>query len=69
MNNLNVDEIKEELFRVKKYMNIELSKEEEEEINNYIESLVVNLQKIEQKINVKILTEKLNQYFKENKDV
>lgn len=66
---INIDKIKEELFNTKKNMGVNLSVEEEEEINKYIESLVLDLQKKVENINIKILTEQITKYFKEEEDV
>ena len=66
---INIDKIKEELYNTKKNMGVNLSVEEEEEINKYIESLVLDLQKKVENINIKILTEQITKYFKEEEDV
>ena len=66
---INTDKIKEELYNTKKNMGVNLSVEEEEEINKYIESLVLDLQKKVENINIKILTEQITKYFKEEEDV
>ena len=66
---INIDKIKEELYNTKKNMSVDLSVEEEEEINKYIESLVIDLQKKVESINIKILTEQITKYFKEEEDV
>ena len=66
---INIDKIKEELYNTKKNMSVNLSTEEEEEINKYIESLVIDLQKKVESINIKILTSQISKYFKEDEDV
>lgn len=67
--NINIDKIKEEVYKTKKNIANNLSKEEEEEINIFIDSLFVDLQNKIKKINIAELTKKINSYFKENKDV
>jgi hypothetical protein len=67
--NINIDKIKEEIYETKKLIANNLSKEEEEEINIFIDSLFEDLQNKIKKINIAELTKKINSYFKENKDV
>jgi len=63
---MNIDEIKQELIEFKKILTIdELTVEEEAEVNEFIESLMKNLEKTTKKINIEVLSINLENYFKE----
>lgn len=68
-NNVNLDKIKEEIFKTKNLLSNDLSKEEEEEVNIFIEGLIKDLQEKIKNIDIVNLTKNIDNYFKEKKDV
>lgn len=62
---MNIDKIKEDLHIFKNNFNSELNDAEEAEINEFIESLLLDLQNKINKISTKNLTESMKKYIDE----
>ena len=65
----NTDEIKQKLYETKKSITNNLTKEEEEEINIFIDRLAEDLQKTFNKIDFVKLTESIKELLKEDVNV
>tara|TARA_Y100000593_G_C4249904_1_gene306607 strand:+ start:724 stop:948 length:225 start_codon:yes stop_codon:yes gene_type:complete len=65
----NTDEIKQKLYETKKNITNNLTKEEEEEINIFIDRLAEDLQKTFNKIDFVKLTESIKELLKEDVNV
>jgi len=66
---INVDQIKESLQKTKEYIANELTEAEDNEINIYIDNLMLSLQEKIKKIDIASLSETIKQYIEENENV
>ena len=66
---LNIDQIKESLQKTKEYISQDLSESEDEEINLYIDHLMLSLQEKIEKIDIVKLSDSIKQYIEENENV
>jgi len=65
--NINIDDLREKLIKIKNELSLDLNEDEEKEINIFIEGVLSDLQKKYKKIDIVNLTKKLNNYYsKEN---
>jgi len=66
---LNIDQIKESLQKTKEYVSQDLSESEDEEINLFIDNLILSLQEKIEKIDIIKLSDSIKQYIEENENV